>query len=42
MVHDESYNHHLALIGEMTFNVKELLISPFSLVSQPLFLTLVA
>jgi hypothetical protein len=41
-MHDESYNYYLALIGEMTFNVKELLVSPFSLVSKPLFLTLIA
>jgi hypothetical protein len=32
MIYDESYNYLLALIGQVTFNVRNFLVSPFCLV----------
>jgi hypothetical protein len=32
MISDESYNYLLALIGQVTFNVRNFLVSPFCLV----------
>jgi len=41
MMFDESYYHYLVLTNQMTFNVRNFLVSPFNLFLWLLFLTLV-